>query len=126
MPIHADYDVLRMQNSSSDVHLETVGDYLEITNLNDGAMLGITNAEAEVFFNWFHARTNFDQLSDSEYIQTLFQNTLQRSATTDEVNGYFAQLDDGSLNRDWLAVDIAQSEETIAVIGSVIAFDGGF
>ncbi len=171
----AGYDVLRMQNNRSDVHLETVGDYLEIINLNDGAMLSITNTEAiafdsgetvilthnanegvlarivhtfldrnasveewqagrqaladnaevEVFFNWFHERTDFDQLSDSEYIQTLFQNTLQRSATTDEVNGYLAQLNDGSLNRDWVAVDIAQSEEAIAVIGSVMTFDGG-
>jgi uncharacterized protein DUF4347/uncharacterized protein DUF4214/hemolysin type calcium-binding protein len=179
LALHADggagYDVLRMLNSRSDVHLATVGDNLEITNLNDGAMLSITNAEAiafdsgetvilthnvnesilarivhtfldrnatieewqagrqaladnaeaQVFFDWFQARTDFDQLSDSEYIQTLFQNTLQRTATTDEVNGYLAQLDDGSLNRDWLAVDIAQSEEAIAVIGSVIAFDGG-
>ena len=178
LALHADgnagYDVLRMQNSRSDVHFETVGEQLEITNLNDGTMFSITNAEAiafdsgetvilthnenegilarivhtfldrnasieewqaghealadsaeaQVFFDWFHDRTNFDQLNDSEYIQTLFQNTLQRAATTDEINDYLAQLNDGSLNRDWLAVDIAQSEEAIAVIGSVIALDG--
>jgi riboflavin synthase len=83
------------------------------------------NVEAQAFFNWFQDRTDFDQLSDSEYIQTLFQNTLQRLAASEEVNGYLAQLNDGSLNRDWLAVDIAQSEEAIAVIGSVIELDGG-
>ena len=162
-------------NSRDDVHFETVGDQLEITNLKDGAMLNLKHAEAiafdsgetvtlthnvnegilarsvhafldrnatieewqagrqalanhaepKVFFNWFHDRTDFDQLNNSEYIQTLFQNTLQRAATTDEVNNYLTQLDDGSSNRDWLAVDIAQSEEAITVIGSVIAFDGG-
>lgn len=83
------------------------------------------NVEVQAFFNWFQDRTDLDQLSDSEYIQTLFQNTLQRSATTDEVNGYLAQLNNGSLNRDWLAVAIAQSEEAIAIIGSVIELDGG-
>ena len=172
---NAGYDVLRMLNSRSDVHLETAGDRLELTRLEDGAMLSVKNAEAiafdsgetvilahntvegtlarlvhtllnrgatleewqagrqaladnveaQAFYNWFQDWTDFDQLSDREYIQTLFQNTLQRSATSDEANGYLAQLSDGSLNRDWLAVDIAQSEEAIAVIGSVIELDGG-
>ena len=43
---NAGYDVLRMQNSRSDVHLETVGDRLEVTRLEDGAMLSLKNAEA--------------------------------------------------------------------------------
>jgi uncharacterized protein DUF4347/uncharacterized protein DUF4214/hemolysin type calcium-binding protein len=172
---NAGYDVLRMQKSRSDVHLETAGDRLEVTRLEDGAMLSLINAEAiafdsgetvilthnavegtiarlvhtllnrgatveewqagrqaladnvemQAFFNWFQDRTDFDQLSDGEYIQTLFQNTLQRTATEDEVDGYLSQLNDGSLNRDWVAFDIAQSEEAITVIGSVIDFDGG-
>ncbi len=172
---NAGYDVLRMLKSRSDVHLETAGDRLEVTRLEDGAMLSLINAEAiafdsgetvilthnavegtiarlvhtllnrgatveewqagrqaladnvemQAFFNWFQDRTDFDQLSDGEYIQTLFQNTLQRTATEDEVDGYLSQLNDGSLNRDWVAFDIAQSEEAITVIGSVIDFDGG-
>ncbi len=45
----AGFDVLQMLNGRADVHLETADNALEVTNLNDGAMLNIINAEAIAF-----------------------------------------------------------------------------
>ncbi len=85
----------------------------------------LDNVEAQVFFDWFQEQSDLNQLGDSDYIQTLIQNTLQRPATTEEISGYLLQLEEGTFSRDGVAVDIASSEEAITVIGSVIEIDGG-
>ncbi|PTR00644.1 uncharacterized protein DUF4347 [Nitrosomonas nitrosa] len=53
LALHADgdtgHDVLQMQGSRTDVHLEFNGNALELTRLSDGAMLSLQNAEAIAF-----------------------------------------------------------------------------
>ena len=79
----------------------------------------------DAILNWFQDNAGLTRLSDSDYIQTLFQNTFDRAATETEQNGYLTQLQDGSLDRSWLAVDLAQSQEAVTVIGSqVLVMDG--
>lgn len=43
------YDVLRMQGAREDVHIELANDALEMTYLEDGAMLSLINAEMIAF-----------------------------------------------------------------------------
>ena len=75
--------------------------------------------------NWFQDHAGLTQLSDSDYIQTLYQNTFNRAATASEQNDYLTQLQNGSLDRSWLAVDLAQSQEAVTIIGSqVVVMDG--
>ena len=79
----------------------------------------------DAILNWFQDNAGLTQLTDSAYIQTLFQNTFNRAATTTEQNNYLTQLHDGSLDRSWLAVDLAQSQEAVTIIGSqVLVMDG--
>ncbi|WP_022948209.1 DUF4347 domain-containing protein [Methylohalobius crimeensis] len=82
---------------------------------------GITD---EQILNWFQNQTDFASLNDGEYIQTLYQNTVGRDASVEEVHNYQAQLEAGALDRNGLAVDLAQSDEALATIGSVMEFDG--
>ena len=74
--------------------------------------------------NWFQDHADLKQLSDSDYIQALYENTLGRQANADELNGYVNQLQTGTLDRNALAVDVAQSPEAINVVGTVMQFDG--
>ncbi|MBN2701982.1 MAG: DUF4214 domain-containing protein, partial [Methylothermaceae bacterium] len=82
---------------------------------------GITD---EQILNWFQNQTDFASLNDGEYVQTLYQNTLGRDASVEEVHNYQVQLEAGVLDRNGLAVDLAQSDEALATIGSVMEFDG--
>ena len=79
----------------------------------------------DAILNWFQDHAGLTQLNDSDYIQTLYQNTYDRAATATEHNDYFTQLHNGSLDRSWLAVDLAQSEEAVTIIGSqVVVMEG--
>lgn len=119
-------DVLKMAGKRDESHLEFNGDELELTQLSDGAMLKLTNAEmitydsgesvvlahnllegtvarlVHSFFNrdvtpdewrlgidamnhqvsfddilaWFKDHANMQNLSNSEYINTIYHNTL--------------------------------------------------
>ncbi|WP_157314449.1 putative Ig domain-containing protein [Chitinibacter sp. GC72] len=79
---------------------------------------------AEKIFAWFHTQNpGLAGLSNAAYVQTLYQNTLGRAATQGEQNTHVQQLEQQTLNRDWLAVEIANSAETIKTIGTVIQFE---
>lgn len=168
------HDVLQMLGERSDVHLETVNGRLELTRLEDGAMLSLINAEAiafdsgetvfiahntaegilgrifQSFFDrdatsaeWqsnlksladgvsadtilanFQSQANLSDLSDTDYVQALYSQTFGRQANTTELDNHLMQLNDGELNREWLAVEIVSSDEAITVIGNVIVEDG--
>jgi predicted transcriptional regulator len=169
------YDVLRMQGAREDVHVELVNDALEMTHLEDGAMLSLTNAEMiafdsgenillahnrvegilgrlfqtffdrdatieewqlghealagninpDVILDWFQARASLGAFSDAEYIQALYTHTLGRTATETELQAQLFRLENNAITRNWLAVDLASSDEAITTIGSVLLLDGG-
>ncbi len=171
----AGHDVLRMPGDREDVHLEFVGDSLELTRLDDGAMLSIKNAEAiafdsgetvliahnqidailgrlfHSFFNrdatsaewqlwqlvpadqldpedvldWFQQNSNLDDLSDTNYVQTIFTQTLGRQASGSEFSFYLNRLENNLIDRGWLAVAVAESSEAaIHLAGSVMLHEG--
>ena len=163
-----------MHNARNDVHLEQTGSTLEITRLEDGAMLNLRNAEMVAFdsgenvllahnevegilgrlfrtffdrdatiaewqlgrealangvnpnliLNWFQTHASLSTLDDADYIQALYTQTLGRSATGTELNQQLTRLDNGEITREWLAVDIANSDEAITTIGSVLLLEG--
>ena len=167
------HDVLQMQGSLDAVHLEQIGDTVGITQLEDGAMLNLRNAEMiafdsgenvllahndvegilgrlfqtffdrdatvtewqagrealiigiepDVFLNWFQTHASLTALSDTDYIQALYAQTLDRSVTDIELNQQLTRLNGGKITRDWLAVDIASSDEVVTAVGSVWMLD---
>ncbi len=167
----AGHDVLQLPGTRDGVHLEFADDRLELTQLSDGAMFRLRNAEMIAFDNgetvviahdategilgrlfqsffdrnatiaewqlgrealqaqispdtildWFQQRAGLDALSDTEYVQTIYSRTLERSATDDELSLQMSRLANNEVERKWLAVEIAQSNEaTISLVGSVM------
>jgi hypothetical protein len=169
------YDVLKMPGAREDVHIELVNDALEITHLEDGAMLSLINAEMiafdsgenillahnqvegilgrlfrtffdrdatieewqlghealagnispDVILDWFQTRAHLDAISDADYIQALYTQTLGRTATETELHAQLSRLENNEITRNWLAVDVASGDEAITTIGSVLLLDGG-
>ncbi|SEM95343.1 DUF4347 domain-containing protein [Nitrosomonas marina] len=168
------HDVLRMTGHRDDVHLEQIGDTIEITRLEDGAMLSLENAEMiafdsgenvllahdpvesilgrlfktffdrdatidewqmgreaiansvspEIILGWFQNNANLNTLSDTDYIQTIYQQTLNRQVNDTELEQHLSQLENGDMTRKWLAVDIAINDEAITTIGNILLVDG--
>ena len=165
------YDVLHMPGGRSDVHLEFSGDRLELTQLSDGAMLSLKNAEmiafddgdtvviahdeteavlarlAHSFLNrdvtseewqsgrealaaqvsqdtilaWLQQQAGLQSLSNTDFTQTIYMQTLGRSATAEELDKQLSRLQSYALNRDDLAVEVAQGAEAAAhLVGSVM------
>ncbi|WP_460431406.1 DUF4214 domain-containing protein, partial [Aquaspirillum soli] len=76
-------------------------------------------------FDWFNARnTALAKMDNATYVQTLYQNAYGRQATTAELTPLVNKLEKQLITRDWLAVDIAASNEAITAIGTVMQFDG--
>lgn len=63
-------------------------------------------------------------MSTIRVAQTLYSQTYGRQATTTELDNHLLQLNSGELNREWLAVEVASSDEAITVVGNVIVQDG--
>jgi hypothetical protein len=79
---------------------------------------------ASSVFAWFHQQAPaLNGLSNAAYVQTLFQNGLGRQANATELANYVQKLDAKTLDRDWLAVEIASSAEAVSTIGTVMVFD---
>jgi alpha-tubulin suppressor-like RCC1 family protein len=75
-------------------------------------------------FAWFHQQAPaLSGLSNSAYVQTLFQNGLGRQANATELANYIHKLDAYALDRDGVAVEIAASAEAVSTIGTVMVFD---
>ncbi len=168
-------DVLKMAGKRDESHLEFNGDELELTQLSDGAMLKLTNAEmitydsgesvvlahnllegtvarlVHSFFNrdvtpdewrlgidamnqqvsfddilaWFKDHANMQNLANSEYINTIYHNTLGRDASTEELSANLSRLDTNTVTRESFAAEIAQSDEASThLIGSVMLHEG--
>ncbi|TXI27207.1 MAG: DUF4214 domain-containing protein [Nitrosomonas oligotropha] len=164
-----------MQGGRADVHLEFSGDRLELTQLSDGAMFSLKNAEMIAFDNhetvviahnqtegilarlvhsflnrdatveewqsgqkaledqinhdsildWLQQHAGLQNLSDTDYVQTIYTRTLGRSATGDELNLQLSRLESHQVDRSWLTVEIAQSGEAAThLVGSVLLQDG--
>ncbi|HRQ06383.1 MAG TPA: DUF4214 domain-containing protein, partial [Nitrosomonas halophila] len=170
----AGHDVLRMAGGRDAVHLELVGDVVELTRLSDGAMLGLKNAEAiafdsgetvlfahnttegilgrlfRSFFNrdatsaewqlgrealaaqvdpdmildWFQERAELAVLTDADYIQALYWQTYGRQASGSELQAQLLRLENETIDRPWLAVEIAASDEAIDLVGNVMLTEG--
>ncbi len=78
-----------------------------------------------IILDWFQNNANLSDLNDADYIQTLYNHALERQATESESAHYQSQLESGGISREWLAVDIANSEEAISPTGSVLLLEGG-
>lgn len=167
----AGHDVLRVPGTREGVHLEFAEDRLELTQLSDGAMFSLKNAEMIAFDNgeavviahdaiegilgrlfqsffdrdatisewqlgrealqarispdtildWFQQLAGLNALSDTVYVQTIYSQTLDRTATNDELSLQISRLANNEVERKWLAVEIAQSNEAaISLVGSVM------
>ncbi len=165
------HDVLQVPGTRESVHLEFAEDRLELTQLSDGAMFSLKNAEMIAFDNgetvviahdafegilgrlfqsffdrdatiaewqlgrealqaqispdtildWFQQRAGLDALSDTVYVQTIYSQTLDRTATNDELNLQISRLANNEVERKWLVVEIAQSNEAVInLVGSVM------
>ncbi len=70
---------------------------------------------------WLQQQAGLQSLSDKDFTQTIYIQTLGRSVTKDELDKQLSQLQSHALSRDELAVEIAQSPEAAAhLIGSVM------
>jgi len=75
--------------------------------------------------DWFQQHADLQDLSDTDYVQTIYTQTLGRSATLDELDLQLSRLEDDQVDRNWLPVEIAQSSEaTTHLIGSVLLQEG--
>jgi Ca2+-binding RTX toxin-like protein len=83
------------------------------------------NVDPETIFRWFQSHaTGLAQLNDKDYVQALYSNTFHRTATDAELGGHLVNLANGGIDRNWLAVDLAKTEEAVIMIGSVLVMDG--
>lgn len=168
-------DVLKMAGKRDESHLEFNGDELELTQLSDGAMLKLTNAEMIIydsgesvvfahnplegtvarlvhsFFNrdvtadewrlgidamnhqvsfgdilaWFKDHANMQNLSNSDYVNAIYRNTLGRDASIEELSANLSRLDASAVTRESFAAEIANSDEASThLIGSVLLHEG--
>lgn len=167
----AGHDVLLMPGSRDDVHLEFSDNQLELTQLSDGAILSLKNAEMIAFDNgdtvviahneteavlarlvhsfldrdvareewqsgrealaaqvsqdtilaWLQQQAGLQSLSDKDFTQTIYIQTLGRSATGEELDKQLSRLQTNTLSRDKLAIEVAQSTEAAThLVGSVM------
>lgn len=81
--------------------------------------------DADAILDWFQQRAGLRELSDTGYIETIYNHTLGRAVTDDELSMQLARLENNEIDRNWLTVEIAQSEEAAAhLTGSVMLLEG--
>ncbi|MDO8893598.1 MAG: DUF4214 domain-containing protein [Nitrosomonas sp.] len=81
--------------------------------------------DSDAILDWFQQRAGLQDLSDTDYVQTIYTQTLGRSATIDELDLQLSRLESHQVDRNWLPVEIAQSSEAVThLIGSVLLQDG--
>ncbi|MDZ4106581.1 MAG: DUF4214 domain-containing protein [Nitrosomonas sp.] len=81
--------------------------------------------DPDAILDWFQQRAGLQDLSDTDYVQTIYTQTLGRSATGDELDLQLSRLESNQVDRNWLPVEIAQSSEAVThLIGSVLLQDG--
>ncbi len=81
--------------------------------------------DADAILDWFQQRAGLQDLSDTDYVQTIYTQTLGRSATGDELDLQLSRLESNQIDRNWLPVEITQSSEAVThLIGSVLLQDG--
>ncbi|MBX3628615.1 MAG: DUF4347 domain-containing protein [Nitrosomonas sp.] len=81
--------------------------------------------DPDIILDWFQTRADLNTLNDTDYIQALYMQTFGRTATETELHTQQSRLENDKITREWLAVDIAGSDEAITTIGSVLLLDGG-
>ena len=75
--------------------------------------------------DWLQQHAGLQDLSDTDYVQTIYTQTLGRSATGDELDLQLSRLESHQVDRSWLAVEIAQSDEAAThLVGSIMLQDG--
>jgi len=81
--------------------------------------------DSDAILDWFQQRAGLQDLSDTDYVQTIYTQTLGRSATIDELDLQLSRLESHQVDRNWLPVEIAQSSEVVThLIGSVLLQEG--
>jgi len=81
--------------------------------------------DSDAILDWFQQRAGLQDLSDTDYVQTIYTQTLGRSATIDELDLQLSRLESHQVDRNWLPVEIAQSSEAVThLIGSVLLQEG--
>lgn len=81
--------------------------------------------DPDLILDWFQQQADSNNLSDADYVQTLYAQTIGRSATDAELSGQLSHLDNQQADRGWLAVDIALTSEAATYLaGSVMLQEG--
>ncbi|MDV6346590.1 DUF4214 domain-containing protein [Nitrosomonas sp. Is35] len=81
--------------------------------------------DADAILDWFQQNAGLQELSDTDYIRTVYNHTLNRPATDSELSAQLARLESNAIDRNWLTVEIAQSDEAAAhLVGSVMLHEG--
>ncbi len=81
--------------------------------------------DANAILDWFQQHADLQALSDTDYIQTIYNHTLGRSATDDELSQQLVRLESHAIDRSWLTVEVAQSNEAAThLVGSVMLHEG--
>ncbi len=74
--------------------------------------------------DWFNSHaTTLSSQSNSQYIQTVYQQTFGRAVTNSELSTHLAQFDNHQIDRNTLAVTLAASNEAVTTVGSVMLFE---
>ncbi len=77
--------------------------------------------DPEKILEWFEQSASLGELSDLDYIQTIYNRTLGRSADGAELTLQLFRLDGDQVDRKWLAAEIAQTPEAeVYLLGSVM------
>ncbi len=71
--------------------------------------------------NWFQEQAHLQTLSNHDYVQTLYQNTLN-SVNMTAIAQYQQQLEQGTLDRNGVALEIVNSPEAQNTDLSVLTF----
>jgi len=74
--------------------------------------------------DWFVANSGLANLNDTDYVQALYQNTFHHAADATQLHDALDSLNNG-VDRGWLGVELAQTQEAVTLIGSqVVVMDG--
>lgn len=84
------------------------------------SMVPADQLDPEVALNWFQQNSGMNDLPDADYIQTLFVQTLGRQASDNELDFYLSRLENDQIDRGWLAVAVANSQEAAAYLSSSV------
>jgi Ca2+-binding RTX toxin-like protein len=85
----------------------------------------LAHTDFDAILDWFQQHAELNGLSNTDYVQTIYTQTLGREATESELTQQLARLENDQITHGDLAYEIADSQEAAShLIGSVMLHDG--